>query len=57
MYVYHKDFPCDRWNVFRLVNGREVFDRWFKDLKAAQTFCDLMNKSEALKAEALAARS
>ena len=43
-FVYHRDIPNDRWNVFKVVDRREEFIAAFKHLKDAQTFCEKMNK-------------
>lgn len=42
-YVYHRDFPSDRWNVFRVVNGREEYVCSFERVEDARKYCAEMN--------------
>jgi len=45
-YVYHRDFPADCWNVFRVVRGREEFVRSFERVEDAQAFCAEMEAED-----------
>lgn len=52
-YVYHKDLPNNRWNVFEVVNGRENYLRSFHELEDARDFCAINNGvMEAINASA-----
>ena len=43
MYKIHRDTANNKWNVFRVLNGREEFIRAFDELEDARDFCDINN--------------
>lgn len=39
----HKDWVSGKWNVYRIINGRENYISTFDDAQTAQDFCDINN--------------
>lgn len=39
-YTCHYDHPNQKWNVFELVDGHEIFVQAFETLIEAQAFCN-----------------
>jgi len=39
-FTCHYDHPNQKWNVFEVVDGHEIFICAFATLKEAQDFCD-----------------
>ncbi len=42
-YKKHKDWTTGKWNVFKVVRGREEYITTFDDAQSAQDFCDINN--------------
>lgn len=39
-YTMHKDIPNNKWNVFEVLNGHEIFLRAFDTVDEARQFCE-----------------
>ena len=40
MYNIHRDIPNNKWNVFEVVRGYEIFIRAFNSYDEANAYCN-----------------
>jgi hypothetical protein len=43
MYTCHYDWPNEQWNVFEVVDGHEIYLRFFPTADEAMAFCNSAN--------------